>query len=141
MLSENSDKDDYVLYEHGENTSLPRKCLRILYDYSIGSCIASLPRSAPAYHRSNTGTQNIEMDSMSSSRTNAVLKNPEKPTTETFRKIDKQMKEKVNRHFENHFQKWKNRKRFPFKVMLDLLLIVLVTTQVSSLMMQQNLHA
>ena len=55
----------------------------------------------------------------------------EKPTTEAIKKIDKLMKDKINHHFENHLQKWKNRKRFPFKVILDILLVALVTAQVS----------
>ena len=40
------------------------------------------------------------------------------------------MKEKVNRHFENHKKKWK-RQKFPWKVLLHILLVVSVTVQVS----------
>ena len=55
------------------------------------------------------------------------------PTSKESRKEppDNRMKKKINLHFESHLQKWK-RQRFPFKVTLHLLLIVLVTTQVSS---------
>ena len=71
------------------------------------------------------------MDSLSSLSHKRAILESEKPPIETVRKLDELMKERVNRHFENHLQKWKNRKRFPFKVILDLLLIVLVTAQVS----------
>lgn len=152
MFKQSNDKDGYVLYKHEEAASRRKHCkswrvvfcgglvkyLRILYDYSIGSCITSL--SCSKYFRSDK-PHHIEMNSYSASfsascssrdreKTLAVLE-AERPPIETVRKLDKLMKGRVNRHFENHIQKWKNRKRFPFKVILDLLLIILITTQVS----------
>ena len=152
MFKERNDKGDYFLYKYEEAGSQHKdcqswrvvfseglvKCLRILYDYSIGSCITSV--SCSKYFRSDK-PDHIEMNSYSASFTASVSGSKktgpaflaEKPPIETIRKLDKLMKERVNRHFENHIQKWKNRKRFPFKVILDLLLIILITTQVSSL--------
>ena len=43
------------------------------------------------------------------------------------------MKEKLNFHFMNPFQKWKypRKRRFPWKLLVQLCSIILVTTQVS----------
>ena len=43
------------------------------------------------------------------------------------------MKEELNFHFMNPFQKWKNpnRRRFPWKLVIQLISIILVTIQVS----------
>lgn len=45
----------------------------------------------------------------------------------------RRMKEKLNFHFMNPFQKWRysKRRRFPWKLLVQLISIVLVTTQVS----------
>lgn len=45
------------------------------------------------------------------------------------------MKERLNFHFMNPFQKWKNSKkrRFPWKLLVQLISIILVTTQVGVL--------
>ena len=47
---------------------------------------------------------------------------------------DRKMKEMLHYHFQDHIQKWTNRKhrRFPWKLVLHLLLVVSVTAQVRS---------
>ena len=52
---------------------------------------------------------------------------------ETPEKLSKEklLKEEVNLHFENHWQKWKRRKYRVCKVGFHILLIILVTTQAS----------
>ena len=144
MLRQNNDKTNgYVLYKVDEefvpltnsrqNWSIGEyvaKCCWILYDYSLGSCITSC-RNFSQYFQRDTDPDYIEMNDFYCESLKKAVIEDEKPTTDAIKKIDKLMKEKINHHFENHFQKWKNRKRFPFKVILDILLIALVTAQVS----------
>ena len=50
-------------------------------------------------------------------------------------KADSKMKERLQRQFQDHIQKWTDAKhrRFPWKVLLHLLLVVFVTVQVSGI--------
>ena len=108
-------------------TSNLRKLFGIFYQYLIVSFIYSL--SCSQYFRSDGphADKIVEMNNFCSGNLNGEPKwalQFEKATR------DKHMKEKINFHFQSHLQKWKQR-HFPFKVTLHLLLIVLVTTQVS----------
>ena len=47
-------------------------------------------------------------------------------------KEESDMKRDINRHFRNHFEKWDQDQKFPWKGTLHLLLVALVTTQVST---------
>ena len=120
----NSDgKGSYFLYQNNSpdvdnsRTSLIfgslLKCLKVLYHYTIASCLPN--QSDDAEH--------IEMVNFSSGEAGIASKAAIRKREELI------MKKKVNLHFEDHLQKWK-RKKFPFKVMLHLLLLVLVTAQV-----------
>ena len=44
---------------------------------------------------------------------------------------ERSLKEKVNLHFENHWQKWKRKKFRVWKVVFHVLLVILVTIQAS----------
>lgn len=71
-----------------------------------------------------------EMNAFSSGR-GTTIQRGKSPALQTVRERDKFLKAEVNLHFENHLQKWWKRKRFPFKIVQHLLLVILVTVQVS----------
>ena len=119
--------DGYTLHKEPRTESGLTKCFWILYDYSIGSCIVSL--SCSQYFQCDK-PQRMEMGSYSSESPSSSA-SAEKTARHTVRGRDTFLKEEVNLHFENHLQKWK-RKRFPFKITLHLLLVALVTVQVSA---------
>ena len=139
-MLQNNDNKEYLLYKPEEKSldvangnrakgssciSSLSKMLGILYQYSIGSCIHSL-LSCSQYFRSDAkpfDNESVELD--------IVCPGNLKKAPESKKAIrDTRMKEKINLHFQSHLQKWK-RKHFPFKVTLHLLLVVLVTVQVS----------
>ena len=142
-MLKNNDHKDYLLYKPEEKSldvadgsrekgssciSSLSKMLGILYQFSIGSCIHSL-LSCSDYFRSDEPHErqyeSVELD--------ALCPGNLKKAQESKKSIrDTRMKEKINLHFQSHLQKWK-RKHFPFKVTLHLLLVVLVTAQVSGL--------
>ena len=142
-MLKNNDHKDYLLYKPEEKSldvadgsrkkgssciSSLSKMLGILYQFSIGSCIHSL-LSCSDYFRSDEPHErhyeSVELD--------ALCPGNLKKAQESKKSIrDTRMKEKINLHFQSHLQKWK-RKHFPFKVTLHLLLVVLVTVQVSGL--------
>ena len=122
-----------------------KRMFKSLYQYTIISCMSSLNLSnywqsdEPPVELSIESDAKgvvIEMDSFPPGNQKAGVqdgtpksKNP--IDIEKERRADELMKKKIKFHFQSHLQKWK-RQRFPFKVTLHLLLIVLVTTQVSS---------
>ena len=138
-MLQNNDHKDYLLYKPEEKSldvanskrssciSSLSKMLRILYQFSIGSCIHSL-LSCSEYFRDDEPYagpyESVELDGLPGNL---------KQTPESKKAIrDARMKKKINLHFQSHLQKWK-RKYFPFKVTFHLLLVVLVTVQVSGL--------
>ena len=114
-----------------------------LYQYTIISCMSSLQLTnywlsdEPPEELSNepdTKRVVIEMNSFPPGNQNASVQDgaPKSKKAATEKESqDERMKKKIKFHFQSHLQKWK-RQRFPVKVTLHLLLIVLVTTQVSS---------
>lgn len=101
----------------GVSTSVQRLfSLKTLYKYTIGSCIPS------KYSRDKT--QNVEQE----------LEEPAAVTPDFAQIMDnshggKELKKRINYHFQNHLQKWE-RKKFPWKALSHLLLVLLVTIQV-----------
>ena len=103
--------------------------LKVLYLYTIGSCI---PRSCstrclpePTVSRSHTLEQ--EESGTFHREPKLIIDNGTEVVGD-----ERQMKEKVNLHFENHIQKWK-RLRFPWKPIFHILLVALVTAQVGDM--------
>ena len=114
-------------------SSHAKRMFKGLYHYTISSWRSSLQLSnywlsdePPAEPEPSDEPDTKEMDSYPPGNVETGA-----PKSKESRKEDNRMKKKINLHFESHLQKWK-RQRFPFKVTLHLLLIVLVTTQVSS---------
>ena len=99
--------------------------LKVLYLYTIGSCIPvrcstrCLPEQtdrSQTLKREESGTFHRE-PKLIIDDDNEVVGD------------ERQKKEKVNLHFENHIQKWK-RLHFPWKPIFHILLVALVTVQV-----------
>lgn len=99
-----------------------RRILKILYQFTIGSCLYTLLPNCSRPNHDNAADQ-YELNNHASRE--AKREEFKKRAAES----DKCMKEKINFHFQSHYQKWK-RKQFPFKPSLHLLLVMLVTLQV-----------
>ena len=121
-------------------SSHAKRIFKSLYQYTISSCASSLrlskywlsdePPVEPLSDEPHTKVV-VEMASFPPGNLNTGAPESKESTVTMKERLDNRMKKKINLHFESHLQKWK-RQRFPFKVTLHLLLIVLVTTQVSS---------
>lgn len=103
--------------------------LKVLYLYTIGSCLPERC-STRCLPEPTDRSQTSEREESGTFR--------RKPISESKLIIDddnevvgdeRQKKEKVNLHFENHIQKWK-RLHFPWKPIFHILLVALVTAQV-----------
>ena len=82
--------------------------LKPIYKYTIGSCVP-FSSCSPFGHESAHSPEFNEPKEL----------------------LVDEIKTKVNRHFENHLEKWERRK-FPWKALFHLLLVILVTIQVIS---------
>lgn len=97
-----------------------KKFLELLYRYSIGSLTHSpYAQCTCTCFQSNDGIEMVDF-SVSKSERDSRLQSTK----------DMDMKNAVHRHFQSHFERWDLQRRFPWKVVLHLLLIVLVTVQV-----------
>lgn len=122
--------------ELDDDSNVCAKIFSCLYAYTIGSCL---------YFKSDTDrkatVEEIKLKSAISTKKNKtkerVLEEDGSMSSEWKRKIglkaDCKMKKRIQYHFKNHISRWtdKNRRRFPWKVILHLLLVALVTTQVT----------
>ena len=104
----------------------------ILYHYLIVSLVYSL--SSQCFHSDGPTDKSVtvEMNNFDSGlRSGTDPKGKPKRALQSEKaRRDKYMKERIKFHFQSHLQKWK-RLHFPFKVTLHLLLVVIVTIQVS----------
>ena len=121
----------YQMYSEDEGEDHPRSNLlaRIcswLFLYTVGSC-----RYFGRTNNSLSREDRVELRS--------IWKSPD-ATYETedhwkkkTRKADCSMRKRIRHHFQDHIRKWKNpdRPRFPWKMILHFLLVIVVTIQVS----------
>jgi len=119
------DTDTYQQFsEEDEHQTLLGRCLECLYAYTIGSC------SYAGYNgdREKDGGM-VEMCQKSN---RSVHYHKEQ---ESIRLAEAEMKERLHNHFKSHIGKWasKNRRRFPWKVILHIFLLILITTQVNNM--------
>ena len=85
-------------------------------------------------HEDSHSNQSHELTDCVTEEGNALISKDEEWTTKTLKvRADHRMKERLQRHFQDHIQKWARDKhpRFPWKAVLHLLLVVFVTVQVS----------
>lgn len=105
--------------------------LKILYMYTIGSCIP-LKYSTRCLPQDD-GYETVELQESGADHRKGTSES--KPATQIMddgeELIEEEpIKKKVNLHFQNHLQKWK-RQKFPWKPIFHILLVVLITVQVS----------
>lgn len=118
-----------------ESPGIHSRICSCLYKYTIGSCLYF--KNEPADQIASL--EEIELKSMTP---NGELKDvteegvnewSEEWRRENGRKADCKMKKRIQYHFKDHIKRWmdSDRRRFPWKLILHLLLVILVTTQVS----------
>ena len=101
--------------------SLSRIC-SWLYSYTIGSC--------RYFHTSLSREDRIELRMLWQSHD--VTDTKEDHWKKKTRKADCKMRKRIRYHFKDHIRKWRDteRPRFPWKMFLHFLLVVVVTVQV-----------
>lgn len=118
-------------------------CLTKLYQLTVGSCLRSCCRVPYRWFQRYVCCKNVpgddehEMsDVASDDETTPLCAGDEEDhwTKKTrIEKVDLRMKEKLRHQFQDHIHKWVHYKhpRFPWKLALHLLLVGMVTAQVS----------
>ena len=113
-----------------------KRCLKTLYKYSFGSfihsmeccpCVGNQKCTCTCFQSNkptNTDTE-IEMVDFSNSKPNREISGKVHDSKESY------MKKAINRHYQSHLKKWDQHQKFPWKVILHILLVILVTIQVS----------
>ena len=115
--SDNDPKDDHRF-------SLSRLC-SYFYLYTIGSC--------RYFNPSLSRKDRIELRMLWESQDgNIDTDTKEDQWKRKTRKADCQMKKRIRYHFKDHIKKWRDteRPRFPWKMILHFLLVIIVSVQV-----------
>ena len=121
-------ESDYKL--SGDKLSYLTRILTSLRKYTIGSCNYSFCRSDSSEEDTQLKALTIKLtvndDHMHGNQ-------EEEEWKRRAGRADREMKKKLRYHFMSHIAKWtdEDRRRFPWKLMLHVLLLVIVTTQVS----------
>ena len=132
------DSEDKVNYElmSGDNPTLCSRILSCLYTYTIGSCLY-FKNDAPDHGQKVKEQIELKVLPRSDQTKGQSVLESDKIKSEwkrkTFLKEDCKMKKRIQCHFDDHVKKWINRpdqRRFPWKLILHLVLVALVTTQV-----------
>lgn len=102
-------------------------CFKNLFRFTFGSCYYSRDDS-----HSHTGGHELT-DYTTEEREPLINRDSEWTTKIQQERADHRIKLRLQRHFQDHIQKWSRDKhpRFPWKAGLHLLLVVFVTAQVS----------
>ena len=139
------DDHEYELQDEDPRVNRCSRLFSCLYAYTIGSCLYfrtenEADQNSSAVWRSNeSNTEEIELKpaeipNSQQSGTSNLEKESDTYMYNEWRKAECRMKKRIQYHFTDHIRRWMDmdRRRFPWKMMLHLLLVVLVTTQVSS---------
>jgi len=123
MIS-NSDTSENV----GTTNLLLRTLARVvacLCTYTIGSCNYSLCNRIGVGLNDNNYDNELEMEQ--------IQDNQEKEWKTRSCRADIEMKKRLRYHFKSHIGKWRDehQRRFPWRLVLHLLLLIIVTSQVS----------
>ena len=113
----------------GEEPSYLTRILTSLRTYTIGSCNYS---SCHSCAKSSEGVKLNVKDNMCGVYSGG--QEEEEEWEKRACQADKEMKKRLRYHFKSHIEKWtdENRRRFPWKLILHVLLLAIVTVQVSS---------
>ena len=126
--------DDRELEDQNSQSNVFRRLLSCLYLYTFGSCRYS--------KTSLTHKDRLELRSLWKSASAALVdtqstslrqdQDQEDHWKRKARKADCIMKKRIRHHFRDHIRKWTHveRPRFPWKMILHVLLVIVVTVQV-----------
>jgi len=120
-----------------EQQSLLERLLACLKTYTIGSCQYSPFDGETSRFRDTVRKdgKDIELLRSNNSFVNGTLRE-ESEWGGRMSRANSEMRAKLRHHFKSHIEKWtdETKRRFPWKLILHILLILLVTTQVSALL-------
>ena len=149
-----SDSDYYIYMADNDDGSKKGHCwpkicwlLMHFYHYTIGSCCYAPLKwlCVTLFHNfccKNDTKHNKEETSEYETLSKITFPKNTQDTkwkrSSQIDEADRRMKERLQYHFQDHIQKWTNMKgrRFPWKLVLHLLLVVSVTVQVSNITQQ-----
>ena len=141
------DDHEYELQDEDLRVNRCSRLFSCLYAFTIGSCLhlkaeKEVDQNSLAVRRSNeSNTEEIELKpaeipNSQRSGTSNLEKESDTDMYNKWRKAECRMKKRIQYHFTDHIRRWmdsdQRHRRFPWKMILHLLLVVLVTTQVSS---------
>lgn len=121
-----------------EQQSLLKIFLTCLKTYTIDSCRYSLFGGESRRFRATIKKDELDIELLRKSNDSingSLREDQESEWRGKMSRADNEMKIKLRYHFRSHIGKWtdKTRRRFPWKLILHILLLLLVTTQVSRL--------
>ena len=137
------DSEDKVNYElmGGDNLTLCSRICSCLYAYTVGSCLYFNNDEKDSDQKAKVQIELKALVSESTQQTKGKSAQEESDEIinsewkkKIFLKADCKMKKRIQYHFDDHVKKWINRpdrQRFPWKPILHLVFVALVTTQVS----------
>ena len=140
-MATSSSKSDYYFVSETDNTKscCSKICwlLAQLYHYTIGSCCYTPLRwlCMTLFYNCCTSCKKEETSQYERLSKIHLSENTHDKKWKRVSKVDeadRKMKQRVHHQFQDHIQKWKNtnHQRFPWKLILHLLLVVSVTVQV-----------
>ena len=130
----------YELYDEDTSVKPYSGFLSCLYTYTIGSCLY-FKDDADVGLPLTDGEELIELEPVISSDQKSDKGNLEeggsysRSSNEWKKSAECRMKKRIKYHFTDHIRRWiidSDQRRFPWKMILHLLLVALVTTQVTS---------
>jgi len=132
-------ESDYQL--SGDKPSYLTRILAGLRAYTIGSCNYSF-----CHRCDRTSDGDMALQSLTKTWSIKPEDNNDKEEAEWKRlacRADREMKKKLRYHFKSHIEKWtdESRRRFPWTLTLHVLLLIIVTTQVSKQKLVNNVNA
>ena len=139
---DDTDNKVYELYDEDTTVNSSSGLLSCLYTYTIGSCLYFKNDDASSVTDEEEIGEEIELKPMISTdqKSDNAGTNTEEagrdstPLSNEWKKAECRMKKRIKYHFTDHIRRWimdSDQRRFPWKMILHLLLVALVTTQVS----------
>ena len=132
-------ESDYKL--SGDKPSYFTRILTGLRTYTIGSCNYSFCHSGST----NSSEEDIELKALTiklNVEDNMRVDQEEEEWKRRAGRADREMKKRLRYHFKSLVEKWTNedKRRFPWKLILHVLLLVIVTIQVNELYLIKHGH-
>jgi len=127
-------ESDYKL--SGEESSYLTRILTSLRTYTIGACNYSFCHSCAKSSEGDIQLKALTLKLNVKDNTCGVCGGGQEEEEEWKKRAcqaDREMKKRLRYHFKSHIEKWtdEDRRRFPWKLILHVLLLAIVTAQVS----------